>query len=158
MGQLDYYEERMADFHRRHPNLPLPTYYAKFANKYVKKLTLEVGPTLSPAGQIWQAKTRKALQVAIENKRAADPAAFDRLECDDKAFTKFAFGTHTEAYLSSGLDKLPLSDLIKIAEGPSLKDMLSPEGVRQVYQIGKGVAEGKARRDLHTLENALGTI
>lgn len=146
LGHLDYYEQRMADFKRRHPDLPIPTYYKDFADKYVKKLTYEIGPKLTPAGREWQSNSRKALQLAMEAKRQADPAAFDRLERDDKAFLAFAYGTHAEAYLKPGLDKLPISDLVKIGLGPDLKDMVSPEGLDQVYHISRGIAEGKAKR------------
>lgn len=146
LGRLDYYEQRMADFKRRHPDLPVPTYYKDFADKYVKKLTYEVGPQLTPEGREWQANSRKALQEAMEAKRQADPAAFDRLERDDKAFMAFAYGTHADAYLKPGLDKLLVSDLVKIGLGPDLIDLISPEGRDQIYHIGLGIAEGKVRR------------
>ncbi len=144
LGEMDYYQRRIADFKRRHPDLPVPTYYSRYASKYIDRFTYEIGPTLSPAGQAWVARARKNLQVAMEKKRAADPAAFDRLERNDEAFRQFAFSTHPAAYLDAGLGKLPLSDLIKIGAGPDLEDILNPAGLEQVETTAVQVAESKA--------------
>ncbi len=144
LGEMNYYQQRIADFKRRHPDLPVPSYYTQYASKYIDRFTYDIGPQLSPAGQAWVARARKNLQVAIEKKRAADPAAFDRLECNDAAFLKFAYSTHPAAYLDAGLAKLPMSDLIKIGAGPDIKDLLSPAGLEQVEVTAVQVAESKA--------------
>lgn len=145
LGGTDYYAARAEDFKRRHPELPLPSYYLGYGDKYVHRFTEELAPKLTPVGQEWLAKARLNLQLAIEAELKKDPAAFDRLEQDDEAFLEFAYDTHPKAYLDGGLDKLPIKDLMTIALTPDLKDLASLNGLEQVADVAVGMAAKKAR-------------
>ena len=85
-------------------------------------------------------RVRVGLQVAIEDERASDPAAFDRLERDDAAFTSFAYDTHPEAYWQAGLGELPVGDLANIGLTPDVKDLLAWDGLVQVGDIALRLA------------------
>lgn len=149
----DYYKQRYDDFVRRNPGQTPPDYYLNYGQKYLEKFSALGPKDLSPAGQVWRDKTLKALQDAIETKRAEDPAAFAQLERDPEAFKKFAYDTHADAYVSSGLFKLPAQDLVKIATTPELRDLLGKDGVRQIVDvIGRLKPEDVARIGGKTLE------
>ena len=85
-----------------------------FGDVNVRRFTLELRPKLSIWGKEWVDSTRGLLQSAIENLRDADPEAFDRLEQDDKAFTKFAFDSHPRAYIQGGLATVTDDDAVMI--------------------------------------------
>lgn len=142
----DYYRQRYDDFVRRNPGVKPPDYYLGYGQKYLEKFS-SLGPKdLSPAGLAWRDKTLQALQDAIEAKRAEDPVAFAQLERDPEAFKKFAYDTHADAYVKSGLFNLPAQDLVKIATTPELKDLLGKDGVRQIVDvIGRLKPEDLAR-------------
>jgi hypothetical protein len=149
----DYYKQRYDDFVRRNPGQTPPDYYLNYGQKYLEKFSALGPKDLSPAGQVWRDKTLKALQDAIETKRAEDPAAFAQLERDPEAFKKFAYDTHADAYVSSGLFKLPAQDLVKIATTPELRDLLGKDGVRQIVDvIGRLKPEDVARIGGKTIE------
>jgi RHS repeat-associated protein len=114
VGSLDYYQARHEDFRRRHPGESPPSYYLQFGDVNVRRFTLELRPKLSIWGKEWVDSTRGLLQSAIENLRDADPEAFDRLEQDDKAFTKFAFDSHPRAYIQGGLATVTDDDAVMI--------------------------------------------
>ena len=131
----DYYRQRYDDFVRRNPGKAPPSYYLEYGQKYLEKFSA-LGPNdLSPAGQAWRDRTLKGLQDAIEKKRMEDPEGFTKLEQDDAAFKAFAYGTHPDAYRKGGLLKLPAQDLLKIATTPEMKDLLTPDGVRQIWDV-----------------------
>ena len=100
-GRHDDAEARLAG-----EGLTPPSYYLDYGGKYCTAFTKDLRPKLSPEGQAWCDATALALQDAIESHRAADPLGYVTLEKDDAAFTKFAFETHPDAYLNSGLDEL----------------------------------------------------
>jgi hypothetical protein len=132
---MDYYRQRYDDFVRRNPGQTPPDYYLNYGQKYLEKFA-SLGPKdLSPAGLEWRDKTLKALQEAIEMKRAEDPAAFAQLERDPAAFKKFAYDSHPDAYVQSGLFNLPAQDLVKIATTPELRDLLGKDGIRQTIDV-----------------------
>lgn len=145
LGGTDYYVARVEDFKRRHPDLPVPTYYMGYGDKYVRRFTEELAPRLSPVGQAWLAQARLNLQLAFENEIKKDPVAFDRLEQNDEAFLEFAYDSHPKAYLDAGLEKLPLKDLVKIGLTPDLRDLLTVNGLEQVADVAAGMAAKKAR-------------
>lgn len=149
----DYYRQRHDDFVRRNPGVKPPDYYLNYGQKYLEKFS-SLGPKdLSPAGLAWRDRTLKALQDAIEMKRAEDPVAFAQLERDPAAFKKFAYDTHADAYVNSGLFNLPAQDLVKIATTPELRDLLGKDGVRQIVDvIGRLKPEDVARIGGKTLE------
>ncbi len=131
----DYYRQRYDDFVRRNPGTQPPDYYLNYGQKYLEKFS-NLGPKdLSAEGLAWRDRTLKALQDAIETKRAEDPAAFAQLERDPEAFKKFAYDTHADAYVNSGLLKLPAQDLVKIGTTPELRDLLGRDGVRQIVDV-----------------------
>lgn len=145
LGGTDYYRLRAEDFARRHPDLPVPTYYLGYGDKYVNRFTDELYPKLSPKGQEWLVKARLNLQVAFEERLKQDPAAFDALERDDAALSKFAYETHPKAYLDAGLDELPLKDLVQIGLTPDVGDLFSRNGIEQVADTAAALAAEKAR-------------
>jgi hypothetical protein len=149
----DYYKQRYDDFVRRNPGQTPPDYYLNYGQKYLDKFSALGPKDLSPAGLAWRDRTLKALQDAIEMKRAEDPAAFAQLERDPEAFKKFAYDTHADAYVNSGLFKLPAQDLVKIATTPELRDLLGKDGVRQIVDvIGRLKPEDVARIGGKTIE------
>jgi hypothetical protein len=134
-GQMDYYRQRQDDFVRRNPGQKPPDYYMGYGNKYAEKFA-SLGPKdLSPEGLKWRDRTLKALQDAMETKRMEDPAAFAQLERDPEAFRKFAYDTHADAYVKSGLFELPAQDLVKIASTPEFRDLLNKDGVKQIADV-----------------------
>jgi hypothetical protein len=136
VGTLGYYKARYDDFVQRNPGKTPPDYYLGYGDKYANRFSKETAPKLSKAGQEWLDKTFQALQQKMEDLRKKDPAAFARLELDGEAFKKFAYGTHPDAYLESGLSKLPPKDLAVIAATPDLKDILTLDGVAQTVETG----------------------
>ncbi|MCB9495769.1 MAG: glucosaminidase domain-containing protein [Fibrobacteria bacterium] len=147
IGNLEYYKFRDDDFRRRNPTRPPPEdfYYMSYGDKYVRRFTVETSPTLTEEGQKWLVEARKLLQIAIENRlrysdRNRDAAT---IEFDDefRAFKKFAFDSHPDAYWDAGLKSLETLDLVKIVLTPDIKDLLSPEGIDQATDIGRLFAE-----------------
>ena len=137
VGDLDYYARRHDDFAQRYSDtgLTAPDYYLGYGDKYIRRFSNEVSPLLSGPGQTWLVDVRQRLQVAIEDERERDPAAFDGLERDSAAFRSFAFDTHPECYWEAGLGKLPFADLITIGLTPDTPDLLSFDGLGQVADI-----------------------
>lgn len=139
-GTRDYYRKRYDDFVRRNPGMTPPSYYLEYGQKYCDRF-LSLGPKdLTPKGLEWRDRTLKALQDAIETKRMEDPVGFAQLERDPEAFKKFAYDSHPDAYVQSGLYDLPAQDMLKIGTTPDLKDLFTQDGIRQVV-----VALGKMR-------------
>jgi hypothetical protein len=136
VGTLDYYKARHDDFVRRNPGKTPPDYYLGYGDKYANRFLKETAPKMSKGGQEWLQRTFVALQTKIEDMRQKDPAAFARLEQDPEAFRKFAYGTHPDAYVESGLSKLPPGDLVKVALTPDVKDLLTKDGVAQMVETG----------------------
>lgn len=145
LGRLDFYRRRHEDFVARHPELPPPSYYLDYGDKYIRRFTEVLNPTLTPAGQAWLAQARLNLQVAIATELARDPAAFDQLEQDDPAFKDFAYATHSKAYLDAGMAELPLKDLIKIGMTPDVSDLFTRAGLEQVVEVAAGIARARVR-------------
>ena len=139
-GTRDYYKKRYDDFVRRNPGMKPPDYYLEYGQKYCDRFS-SLGPKdLTPQGLEWRDRTLKALQDSIETKRMEDPVGFAQLERDPEAFKKFAYDSHPDAYVQSGLYDLPAQDMLKIGTTPDIKDLLTKDGVRQVV-----VALGKMR-------------
>jgi hypothetical protein len=137
-GTRDYYQQRHDDFVRRNPGVKPPDYYLGYGQKYLDRFSSLGSKDLTPQGLEWRDKTLKALQDAIETKRIEDPVGFAQLERDPEAFKKFAYDSHPDAYVDSGLYKLPAQDLLKIGTTPDLRDLLTKDGVRQVIDaLGK---------------------
>jgi hypothetical protein len=141
VGTLEYYKARHDDFVRRNPGKTPPDYYLGYGDKYANRFLKETAPKLSKGGQEWLQRTFVALQGKIEDLRQKDPAAFARLEQDPEAFRKFAYGTHPDAYVESGLSKLPPGDLVQIGLTPDFKDVLTKDGIAQMVDTGLRVGK-----------------
>jgi hypothetical protein len=140
LGTVDYYRWRAADFARRHPDRPAPTYYMNYGDKYVHRFSEQLPAKMTPEGVQWLKRARLNLQQAIETAVRRDPRAFDRLEQDDKAFTRFAYDTHADAYRQAGIRDIPLRDWIAVGTIPDPQDLFSPAGVKQMVAVSGGVA------------------
>lgn len=134
IGSPEYYQLRVADFKRRNPDKPPPTYYLQYGDKYLHRFLGKLS-RLSPKGQEWLKSTLKNLQRLIEDKRDADPAAYAKLELDDDAATDFYYDTHPEAYIVSGLASLPPRDLLEIASTPDKEDLTTFRGLLQIVKV-----------------------
>ncbi|WP_394538180.1 hypothetical protein PRJ39_20160 [Lysobacter enzymogenes] len=138
VGTPEYYKQRLADFETRNPGMTPPDYYMGYGDKYMERFASLDSTDLSPAGLAWRDRTTVALQTAIEDYRIRDPQGFAELERDPAAFREFAFGTHPDAYVDSGLYQLSAQDLTVIALTPDINDVLSQEGIDQTkLTIGK---------------------
>lgn len=142
VGTREYYQQRLADFQARNPGVEPPDYYLGYGDKYMQRFAELDGTDLSPEGLAWRDRTTEALQSAIEDYRIRDPQGFAELERDPDAFRRFAFASHPDAYVDSGLYELPVQDLTVIALTPDIGDVLSQEGIDQTkITIGKLDAE-----------------
>lgn len=135
-GTSDYYQQRYDDFVSRNPGVDPPDYYLEYGQKYADRFSSLDDRDLSDEGLAWRDKTLVALQQAIEDKRISDPEGFAELERDPDAFRRFAFETHPDAYVDSGLYDLPAQDLLVIAGTPDINDVLSQEGIDQSLITG----------------------
>jgi len=135
---LDYYEQRADDFRRRNPGVEPPDYYLEYGDKYAERFASLDNTDLSPEGLEWRDKTLRALQEAMEAKRREDPEGFAELERDPDAFREFAYGTHPDAYVDSGLFDLSAQDISVIAATPDIADVFTSDGIGQtLVTLGK---------------------
>lgn len=136
-GDLGYYRARHDDFAHRYAlcGFSPPVYYLGYGGKYVERFTFETNDRLSPEGQEWLTRTRVLLQEAIENERERDPVAFDQLERNDAAFTRFAYDSHPDAYWDAGLGELSIFDLANIGLTPDPRDLFGWDGMVQAADI-----------------------
>lgn len=137
-GTREYYLERYEDFRLRNPESAAPEYYLDYGLKYFDRFH-ENKPNMDPITQGWIDRTGMALQVSMEAARAADPAAFAELERQGEAFRQFAYATHPDAYVNSGLHQVPLADRIAISMTPDFEDLANFEGIGQVVETGTRV-------------------
>ena len=151
VGSVGYYRARYDDFARRNPGLEPPDYYLEYGAKYARTFSRTLFPELSGQGQVWLIAARLLLQLAFENRLLADAAAFADLERKSGSLKKFAFESHAGAYLQAGLAGLDLADQTRIGLHPSLRDVLSPAGLKQVMAALPRVVRDKmkgVRRDV----------
>ncbi len=160
LGTVGYYRWRYNDFMSRHQHLAepdpdrIPDYYLDYGEKYIKRFSNVLYPKLSENGKNWLVAARLNLQLAIENRCKANRAEFARLEENPVKFRKFAFDTHPGAYLDAGLENLPLSDLIKIGLTPDFKDLISKDGVSQIFAISRKLGKGYLKKVFAVIKNA----
>lgn len=147
VGTLGYYRARHADFVRRHPDLPPPDYYLGYGDRYMRRFFSETRPHLSEAGQRWLTDTRHALQEALENERARDADAFDRMECTPGALRRFCYGTHPSAYIEAGLANLDPLDWSTIVLTPDASAILTPDGLGQIVDTAGRLVVARAQAD-----------
>lgn len=132
-----YYIFRYADFKQRHPGILPPTYYMDYGNKYLQAFKKLNSSDLSAEGLKWRDNTLVSLQKLMEKKRDQFPKEFAKMELNEEEFLKFAYDTHPEAYLTSGLLSLPGQDLLRIVAQPETKHLISPDGINQIFEIIK---------------------
>lgn len=148
VGSVDYYKERARDFELRHPDGSAPDYYLGYGDRYMHRFVDELGPAMSGPGKKWLLDTRASLQAAIENARAHDPEAFDRLEQDPERFRNFCLETHPSAYVNSGLGRLSPREWVQVILTPDSADLLNRKGVAQMIETVHLLAEQRAHQDL----------
>lgn len=153
LGECDYYEWRVGNFHERHSGCAHksePDYYLSYGYKYCCKFTNELYPELSEEGQRWLDEARFLLQKYMEdglvnkiytskfnvkfNKKIAN-IGYDDIELKNDLFKEFAFATHPDAYIDAGLTNLPIDDLLKILSTPDLKEWLDVETLKQFKAV-----------------------
>ena len=139
IGSKSYYVYRNEDFKKR-TGKTSPDYYMNYGNKYCKAFSEKTRPTLTTQGKTWLDKTLVALQEAIEKKLKSDP----KIEMDSTRFRKYAFDSHPDCYLKSGLLKLPADDLIKIGKTPEGKEFFKLETIMQIIEIIKKTKPSEA--------------
>lgn len=146
IGDVAYYRARYDDFVQRHPGQKPPAYYLEYGEKYAQRFTRETFGQLTPDGQKWLRRTFELLQARMEDLRANDPVAFEKLERDPEAFKHLAYETHSDAYLDAGLSRLPASDLAIIGLTPDARDLATPDGIKQGVITGAVVIQEKLER------------
>ena len=134
-GTRDFYLERYKDFRRRNPDSEAPKYYTDYGLKYFDRFH-ENKASMAPESQKWVDATGKALQTKMEAGRAKDPAAFAQLERSQEGFRKFAYDTHPDAYVESGLKNVPWADRVKVGLTPDVGDLANWSGVKQAVETG----------------------
>jgi len=144
VGRLDYYKRRNADFKSRN-NGEQHSYYTQYGDKYARRFHAIRG-TLTPQGQTWVKNTRSALHSEIEKRRAHNPVTFSKLEKNQAKFQTFAYSSHTRAYLKTGIQHLPIGDILRIGMTPDIRDVATRQGVRQISRIGIKVIQHKLKR------------
>lgn len=131
-GNPNYYQSRYDDaLTRLEPILP-PDYYKGYGEVYYKKFN-ELKNKLSENGKEWVDKTAKLLHEAITNLLIKNP----NIEQNSDAFRKAAFETHADAYIQGGILDLSLNEKMKIFFTVDPKDLFKPEGLSQVWDVGK---------------------
>jgi hypothetical protein len=146
IGTPNYYLKRAEDYERRNPGKRAPSYYRDYGYKYANRF-LALEASLSPVGQKWLRKTLLNLQVRMEAGLRTDPF----LEDDEAKFRSFAYDTHPEAYISSGLYDLPYEDLLSIAVTPDFEDLLNEDGIAQIWDTAGWLVRNKAKVEANNL-------
>ena len=136
IGTRDYYIERYRDFRRRNPNEQAPDYYLNYGLKYFDRFHAQQDQ-LQPVSQGWVDRTGVALQESMESRRRQ--GGFAQLERNSEAFRGFAYGSHPDAYVNSGLHDVPMADRIRIGLTPDISDLATADGLSQVWQTGTRV-------------------
>jgi hypothetical protein len=147
VGTENYYKKRHQDFVARHADLPAPDYYLGYGDRYMHRFVDELSPSLSKGGQEWILRTRAGLQAAIENERARDPAAFDKLEQDSERFRQFCYGSHPGVYVDSGIGALSPLEWTQVIMTPDVKDLMNRPGVCQMVDTTKRLVVQRAHDD-----------
>lgn len=152
IGTRDYYLERYKDFRRRNPSEKAPDYYLNYGLKYFDRFHAQKGALQETARQ-WVDRTGVALQKAMEA-RNSNPQSFAELERDSDKFKTFAYASHPEAYISSGLQHTSFIDRIKVGMTPDPDDLLTKDGLKQAIETGAIVLG----QDLRNLAIATGSF
>ncbi|MFN3151569.1 CARDB domain-containing protein [Bremerella sp.] len=139
-GDARYYRFRHQDFLNRFcggnatgcaPGVQPPDYYLDYGDKYLNEFAND-RDNYSPEGQAWIDRTRAELQKQLEQGLLNDPS----METDSQRFRDFAFDTHPDAYIKSGLFDLPWSDYWEIVWTTGEDSVFTTEGWEQIWDVG----------------------
>ncbi|ODT63459.1 hypothetical protein ABS71_14275 [bacterium SCN 62-11] len=136
IGTRDYYIDRYRDFRRRNPNEAAPDYYLNYGLKYFDRFHRTSG-NFGPEAQQWIERTGVSLQTAMEGRRGQ--ADYANLERNADEFRSFAYGTHADAYVNSGLHSTNSVDRWNIFMTPDGSDLRTWDGVGQAIETGTRV-------------------
>ena len=147
LGTPEYYKWREEVFKERTGNES--SYYSVYGYKYANAFKeLKESGKLSKQGEKWVDEVMYSLQKALEdhlealNDRAT--AFEDEMLEDDLSLREFAFKTHADAYKNidgeAPLTSLKISDLFQIVNTPEKTDLISREGLTQVWEVGTFIA------------------
>jgi len=134
------------------PGPEAPDYYLAYGEKYARRFSDETFKKLSPEGQHWLNNTFRLLQDRMEHLRQSQPVEFERLERDPDAFRRFAYETHSDAYLDAGLKDVDYEDLWHIVWTPDLADLATADGAKQAFVTAAGLGWQKAQDAIPDIE------
>lgn len=137
IGKDDYYSQRFEDYKDRlKDKADENIYYISYGKKYYEAFK-QNAEKMSPKGQKWVEATAINLQQMMESLLKANP----NIESDPDALYQAAFQSHPEAYIKAGFLNLDMSDKLIILMTIELNDLLSDEGLKQVFAItGKQIS------------------
>ena len=137
IGKDDYYSERFEDYKDRlKDKADENIYYISYGKKYYEAFK-QNAEKMSPEGQKWVEATAINLQQMMESLLQANP----NIESNPDALYQAAFQSHPEAYIKAGFLNLDMSDKLIILMTIELNDLLSEEGLKQVFAItGKQIS------------------
>jgi len=131
-GNADYYIKRYASHLERYNSKP-PDYYLGYGHKYINRFKNKTRPKLSGAGKKWLDKTAVKLQEYMEvGLRESDGG----IATNNKQFRDFAFATHPDAYVKSGLLYLGVKDKYQIGNTVDFNDLSTLNGIEQGLDVG----------------------
>jgi hypothetical protein len=144
----------------------IPDLTTSYGYKYCVAFGTLLRPKLSKEGQSWIDKTLSNLQDYMDkglvnkswipekhkrfnlkynlNDKAMRSKFYSNLEINTNKFKEFAFATHPDAYLNAGLNKLPLTDLIRIVITPDFAEWKDLDTVEQAWIVLKSMIEDTA--------------
>jgi RHS repeat-associated protein len=135
-GTTEYYRFRAADYERRNPGKRAPSYYLDYGLRYMTVFNSKTYQRLSYKGKLWIKQVTTLLQESLDKSiTGMDDQDPNHPEFSEIQLKKTAFATHAPAYIKGGLLELPLMDLVYIALTPNIEDLISKEGLTQIYQI-----------------------
>ena len=144
LGTKDYYRWRAEDFERRNPGKSAPDYYLGYGDKYAHRFMDGTRKNLSPEGQRWTDDTFRSLQNRLEIGLREHP----KMESDPEKLKDYAFETHSDAYLQSGLKELPFGDILRIMRTVEKKDYKNLNAWKEIGDVAPSVIAGQAGRYL----------
>lgn len=157
---------------------PIPS--TSYGYKYCVRFTKILMPQLSNRGQNWLKKAKLNLQIMMEsgiinhefvsaynlefNSKYNLMDNYNRkifytnIELKNMVFREFAFATHPDAYIDSGLLSLPIADKIKISMTPDFKEWGSGKTWEQALIVMQEQIEhyiNKAKNGLNSVKEEL---
>lgn len=127
---MDYYKKRIDDFKRRNPGKEPPKYYQYYGDFYMNEFLNKTRNVLSTDGKLWVDETLLELQKQMDKllQKGND------IETDEN-FKSYAFDTHVQAYVKTGITNLSMQDKLFIFITVYPSDLFSVSGIKQVKDI-----------------------